>query len=150
VTHSAQREHGLHARTRKAAHDRRASPAQGPRGEPEGAPALLQKSPPHHMVSHDHAMYYSHNQRFSDKTLLTTHLRIEEVPDAPALAGAAPGSTGWPRQPPRVPTGLASRPTSIYGPSTYARRRYESSGAYEDCGHGERPHAAVARPSRPP
>jgi hypothetical protein len=95
-------------------------------------------------TSHSHTTYYSRTQRFCDKTLLTTRLRIEEVPDAPTLADAAPGGTGRPRQPLKVPTGPASRPTSIYGPSAYARRRYGSSGACEDYGHGERPHAVVA------
>ena len=41
---------------------------------------------------------------------------------APALTDAVDMGTGRPRWPPKVLTGQASGPTSIYGPSAYAKR----------------------------
>jgi hypothetical protein len=65
-------------------------------------------------------------------------------------AGTAPGGTGQPLWPPRVPNGLASRPTYVYGPSSHARWRHRNSRAHRTRGHDERPRALVAWPFRPP
>lgn len=101
-----------------------AAHAQGSlqRGSPRSL-AHLQKGPLLDALLRNHYTHCSLSQRLCTKTLEKTHLRLGEVPDAPAHVGAALTGTGWLRRPTENPYGAPRGPILTYDPYTSAARQ---------------------------